>query len=291
MLSKVSNRVRRRPTNRDGPTEPATQMVTIAPDLLRWSDFLNPFPPVASGGYTRYYAIRAPEDANARTPEYCPLLSHYPESSSSSAPREILITSKPSLFNFPPPLPPASLPQNRSLSIIHEASMESMIPIKLSNSSASELSTPLSLRRKRRQLLRTPSIERDFANISRHLFSSSTTSLNEVSSIAVHTPSSSFSRYSDHSRRSGSSGSDSTDLSVESNDSGISNHFDIYPITPATSVDSGNDEDYGNILVLRDTGQFDVSAECAKILKAEVSPQRPDSRSSFSTARSEFSDA
>ncbi|KAF8964779.1 hypothetical protein BDZ97DRAFT_1814441 [Flammula alnicola] len=250
MLSKVSRRVRRASVQEITIVEPRAQAVDSAPDLLRWSDFASPFPPVAYGGYTRHYVSKTPKDAEA--PSYSPVLSHYPDSNSSS--RDIPPRSP--LF-FSPSL-------KKSLSIIHEVSMESMAPKRPPNLTVSTNTTPTLLRRQRRRLLRTPSIERDFAVHARHLFASSL-SVNDTS--FLNTPSSHRSAHS-HSSSSHSGHSDSNHSD--------SNHSD-YPITPSTSIDSGDESN------LFEEGRLEKGC-------AEEIPNRPDSRSSFSTARSGFSD-
>ncbi|KAF8741053.1 hypothetical protein AX14_005956 [Amanita brunnescens Koide BX004] len=51
MLSKVVSRLKRRFRRRDARN-------SQPPELRRWSDFMNPFPHVELGGYTRYYRTR-----------------------------------------------------------------------------------------------------------------------------------------------------------------------------------------------------------------------------------------
>lgn len=262
MLSRVSNRVRR-PSLQDTTIPPPRiqlEVVDCAPDLLRWGDFSTPFPHVALGGYKKYYASSIPQVVEG--PIYCPPLSREPNPYPS---REIPATSL--LFFISPPI-------TRPLTIIHEASVESMTPQKPQN-----LSIRTSLRRKRRRLLRTPSIERDFPIHTRHFLASSS------SGDETTTSSSSIDRT--QSQRSAHSHSDSThshssvqsDLSnhSESMSSECSNHSD-FPITPSTSVDSG---DEGYVLVhrqLEKEGPYETQ-------------KRPDSISSFSTARTNLSDS
>ncbi|KAJ2919728.1 hypothetical protein MD484_g707, partial [Candolleomyces efflorescens] len=42
-----------------------SQLTTVAPDLRRFSDFMNPFPAVSPGGYTKYYQAKAKADPGA----------------------------------------------------------------------------------------------------------------------------------------------------------------------------------------------------------------------------------
>lgn len=219
-------------------------VVDCAPELLRWSDLSTPFPPVAMGGYRRYYLNAMPTILEA--PSYSPRLSQEPNPYPA---REM-----------PPKSPLFSIhtPPKRPLTVIHEASMDPMTPRKPRN---------LSLRRQHRRLLRTPSIERDFAVHARHLLASSLS--------GDETPSSSIDRVRSH-RSSYSHSSAQSDLSnqSESTYSDASNNSN-FPITPSTSVDS---EDEGHAFVSR---QSEKEGPCQQ--------KRPVSGSSFSTARSDFS--
>jgi len=263
MLSKVTNRVRR-PSLQDTTTlAPRIQVdvVDCAPDLLRWGDLSSPFPHVAAGGYKKYYANSIPEIVE--TPNYCPPLSQEPNSYPS---REMPPTSL--LFFIPPPT-------TRPLTIIHEVSLESITPQKPQSLSIRTDSTTNSLRRKRRRLLRTPSIERDFCVYARHLLTSSGDETTTSSSIDRTL--SQRSAHS-HSESTHSHSSIQSDLSTQSESMGseCSNYSDV-PITPSTSVDSG-DEDYVHVRrQLEKEGPYETR-------------KRPDSSSSFSTAKTNWSD-
>jgi hypothetical protein len=215
-------------------------VVDRAPELLRWCDFSNPFPPVAMGGYRRYYINSIPTILEA--PSYCPLLSQEPNPYPA---REIPPTSP--LFSSP-------APPKRPLTVIHEPSVDPMAPRKPRN---------LSLRRQHHRLLRTPSIKRDFAVHAQHLLASSPSSIDRT-----------WSHRSSHSHSSAQSDLSNQSDSMHSDASNNSN----FPITPSTSVDS-EDEDY--IFVFVD-GQLET--------KGTYEQNRPLSGSSFSTARSNFSD-
>ena len=266
MLSKVTNRVKRRsvqPISLDSPQ--SREVVYSAPDLVRWCDLDNPFPSVAFGGYSRYYRARCLSDCGP-TPSYCPVLSQYPEASSSKAPAR-----KP-LFITPP---------IRSLTIIHEASKESMSPRRLRNLSIATVEeSPKSLRRTKGRILRTPSIERDFAEHARQLFapamsirresSSSTTSSTDTSSNDL--PSSQAS-------------SSSESLSHSSSSQFDSNVTDS-PITPTTSIGSGED----NAWIYSDGECYPtLTAKSELCPPVDTTPKRPDSRASFMTAKSSLS--
>lgn len=265
MLSKVTNRVRRPSLQDTTVLAPRTQLdvVDCAPDLLRWGDFSTPFPHVAVGGYKKYYASLIPEVVEA--PNYCPRLS---QESNPHPSREILPSSL--LFFIPPPTA-------RTLTIVHEVSMESMTPQKPQNLSIRTNTTTGSLRRKRRRLLRTPSIERDFAIYARHLLASSLSGDETTTIVSIDRTLSQGSVHS-HSDSTHSHSSVQSDLSShsESMSSECSNHSD-FPITPSTSVDSG-DESYVPVRrQLEKEGPYETQ-------------KRPVSSSSFSTARTNLSD-
>lgn len=258
MLAKVSKRVRRRSIQEfsSSSREQWTNVVDTPPDLVRWCDFTDPFPLVAPGGYARYYAAVGPKIAEA--PHYCPLLSQCSDNLS--------------VCEMPRQTPLFAQPPTRSLGTILEASMESMNykhPISLTISTG----TPTSLRRQHRRLLRTPSIERDFAVYGRHFLSSTTSRIGSGaipsgshSSTHIHSPSA-------HSR---STSSDSTHSESNHTDSAHSE----YPVTPSTSIDS--DDEFGDNMFARVLYKDDCMDDLI---------QRPDSRTSFSTAKSGFSDA
>lgn len=255
MLAKVSKRVRRRSIQECSTSsrEQWTTVVDTPPDLVRWCDFADPFPLIAPGGYARYYASVGPKIAEA--PHYCPLLSQCSDSNLSvrETPRQV------PLFSQPPA---------RTLGTIREASMESMTP-KRPMSLTVSTSAPTSLRRQHRRLLRTPSIERDFAVYGHHFLSSTglgATPPGSHSSAHLHSPSA-------HSRSASSDSAHSESNHTESAHS-------EYPVTPSTSVDS--DDEFGDNMFARVLYKHDCMDELL---------QRPDSRTSFSTAKSGFSDA
>jgi hypothetical protein len=227
MLSQVVSRVRRHfRRSQDRHQQP--------PDLRRWSDFMNPFPQVSPGGYRRYYEKHGiPEPKPTPTPT--PVSSPIEPSPSPSASTSTLTPTVP----FPSPSSGHKRTRTRTLSTIPESIMNSTTGSPKVR--VHSLSNTSSLRRRRRRLLRTPSVERDFP-------------------IGILTFPSLESDY------------------VSSNESSLSHssHSDSID-TPPTTVD-GIDEDDPSFL---------VEEVC-------VSPDdpydRPDSRSSYCTARSDFSD-
>ncbi|KAF8153164.1 hypothetical protein B0H34DRAFT_677349 [Crassisporium funariophilum] len=249
MLSKVTNRVKKRSAQQTTLNE---QSLETAPDLVRWSDFANPFKPVSPGGYTKYYqAFTRPESSSS--PSYCPFLSQCPESSSS---REA-----------PPPQSPLffSLPKRR-LNVIREASLETMAPKKPRNLTISTNVTPL--RRRRRRLLRTPSIERDFGLSPKHLFASDASS-------SGHSARSSMDTASSHGSRSSSQASSDSHSSQSD-----ANHSE-FPLTPTTSVESGDEHEVFSGGVLFKKGSGEIRPELV---------ERPDSWASYCTARNTLYD-
>ncbi|PPQ86420.1 hypothetical protein CVT25_003543 [Psilocybe cyanescens] len=254
MLSRVAKRVRRQSLTQ--PVEPWTEIVAEcvqdAPDLLRWSDIPDtPFPRVAMGGYARFYANSTLQFP--LSPSFCPILSQCPEGSPS---KQVPSTSP----LFPPPS------KQQRLTVIHEASRETVASTSHTrNMSTSTSKSPKSLRRRRRQLLRTPSIERDFAVHAQHLFASNT-SVNEMSSLESPT-----SPGSAHSHSHSHSSSDSHSSQSES-------HHSEEPTTPTTSVEGGDDsESFPLESPLQDNWEDKDSLS-----------KRPESGSSFSTAKSDF---
>ncbi|KAF9564081.1 hypothetical protein CPC08DRAFT_705622 [Agrocybe pediades] len=334
MLSKVSKQIRRRSVQLSSSplseTRTNREVVQCAPDLLRWGDFLDPFPVVAPGGYKRYYASST--SAFPQSPSFNPILSHCPEPSSSfsNRPATSLLFSPPSPIDIKP---------ERCLGIIHEASLESMAPRTAapplrnrvsSNASSSNNGHPVSLRRIRRQLLRTPSIERDFPATPTH-----TRHLSEPSNISCAT-------YETSSSTTGTTGlhqlhrmplshagprptrshSESSGSSQSNSSSGHSEYGPITPVmplTPSTSTDGyegvgGNGG--GGVMKLKIANSNVM--DNVKVAEAEddsdnesmrefvgrlfqmglVSPmeeimdplKRPDSRTSFNTAKTDFED-
>ncbi|RXW23214.1 hypothetical protein EST38_g2652 [Candolleomyces aberdarensis] len=73
VFSKVVTGVKRRGkvANEAGSSSQVTlsrdnsSVTTMAPDLRRFSDFMNPFPAVSPGGYTKYYQAKAKADPGA----------------------------------------------------------------------------------------------------------------------------------------------------------------------------------------------------------------------------------
>ncbi|KAF9485700.1 hypothetical protein BDN70DRAFT_871023 [Pholiota conissans] len=254
MLSKISKRSRRRSEQVyvASVNEPSSLVVDRPPDLLQWCDLNTPFPSVALGGYTRYYLHAGLLPKTTETPGYCPALSQDPYKTSL-----IDIPPKSSLF------PTSSDASPRPLAIIHESSMESVHPRRPPALTVSAMTTPNSLRHKRRRLLRTPSIERDFAVHGRQFFSSSI-SVNEVS---LSSPSS----QSAHSHSSSSAHSDST----HSDSSDFSFGHMEFPLSPSTSIESES--------------RFELDRK--SLICLEETPQRPGSSASFNTAKTGFSDA
>lgn len=222
MLSQVVSRVRRHFRRSQSRSQQP-------PDLRRWSDFMNPFPPVSPGGYRRYYEKHGiPEPKAAPTPASSPIEGPPSPSASSSA--------------LPPTIPfPSGQKRTRTRTL-------STIPESIANSTVGtpgvrvhNLSNTSSLRRRRRRLLRTPSVERDFP-VKASIFPS-----HESDYIS-----------SNESSLSHSSHSDSID-------------------TPATTVE-GVDEDDPPLL---------REEAC---LTPDDPYERSESRSSYCTARSDFSD-
>ena len=235
MFSKVANRVRRGSIERDLPTpspSPTEQQqviqVDIAPALLRWSDFSTPFPSVSVGGYSRFYTTHSkiPESVE---PFHIPLLSQHPAPSPSSE-----IPLKSLLFNTPKP---------RCLHTIREVSLESLTIHKPKNLTINTNTSPpiRSLKRRRRRLLRTPSIERDFILVGGKWQSPSDTRSIDTSEVSTDASSadvapSPCSAFSEDSQL-------SHDEPFDSNRSGS-------PITPSTSISGENDGEWFSTEVL-----------------------------------------
>lgn len=254
MLSKVTDQVKRRSIQLKLPKQQRKHQlrVDIPPELVRWSNFSTPFPSVSLGGYTRFYTTHTtPESTESLT--FCPLLSQSPETSSSSE-----IPSKSPLF--------ANL-KRRCLPLIREVSLESLTlnkPRHLTITTGPK--PPYSLKRRRRRLLRTPSIERDFIQGRyRSLWDTSTT-ISELSG-----------------------GTSSTDIvlsphSTSSTESRLSHEpCDSNPITPSTSIGSENDEEIFSTL-------FDKLSPTHHPNKFESMMTRPISSISFCTAATAFSE-
>lgn len=203
MLFKVVSDVKRRISQIPGP-QPEEQ--GFPPELTRWSDFSSPLPPISFGSYKKFYARY--ENEKQESPPI-PILSQSPAPSPS---REIPPRSTLFSLTFIPPS------KHHCLTIIPETSMETM------NTDKACLPARKSLRRRRRTLLRTPSIERDFA-------------LHGRSFSAFMPPSPVDSEYSAATYSSdtiGSRTSDSSDSHSMESDSNTSEF--PYPVTPSTSI-------------------------------------------------------
>ena len=224
MFAKVANRVRRRSAAGQRLSTTVTQsqeaviQVDIAPELLRWADFSTPFPSVSLGGYSRFYEKQAPSEPMEPPLRFCPLLSQQPEPSPSSE-----IPSKSPLFNTL---------RRKCLPVIREVSLDSLtLNVKPRDLTITTSTTtqPHSLKRRQKQLFRSPSIESDFAlSGCQSLSEASETSItinHNVSTDATPTdtpPSPTSSIFSSDSR-----------LSRKRSDS----NYSEFPITPATSVE------------------------------------------------------
>jgi hypothetical protein len=284
MFAKVISRVRRRSAGQKSSTSPtqpqkAVIQVDIAPELLRWADFSTPFPSVSMGGYSRFYETHTHTTSEPTEPLlFCPLLSQQPDPSPSSE-----IPPQSLLFDA---LRPKCLPA------IREVSMESLrLNFKPMNLTITTSTTqPRSLKRRQRQLLRTPSIQRDFA-LGRYPSSPSVATsitINNVSDDA--TPPSPRSIFS----------SDSSHSSHKRTDS----NYSEFPITPATSIE---DETPLALFLLDKLSH--IESESESVMTSPISPSscrtvkilppghesesvvtRPLSSISFSTARSDFSE-
>ncbi|KAF8065098.1 hypothetical protein FPV67DRAFT_169641 [Lyophyllum atratum] len=242
------------------------------PDLRRWSDFMNPFPHVSPGGYRLYYethgmpepkALPTHDPASVSSPRHpTPRPRRQNASSPSSCPSSSSIV-QPAPSGVPVPFPP-SLPESsktpssrrqdvknttRTLSIIPETSTGTP------NVRIPALSNTSSLRRRRRRLLRTPSVERDFPSRAPTIASIRTADLDGFSSESVQ--------------------------SHESN----SSQSHIYSVdTPPTTVEGLGDEDLSSPVSAKDGAEYDDDDDDRDLY------ERPDSRSSYCTARSGFSD-
>lgn len=223
MLSQVTHQVKRRSTGQKLLKSPKQQWyhqrqrvapVDIAPELLRWSDFLTPFPSVSPGGYTRYYATHTiPEPMEL--PNFCPLLSLHPEPLPSSEMRQSPLFS--------------TLKRRRCPPVIDEVSPESLTPhTPINLTITTEATPPHRLKRRRKRLFSwAPSMEN---NIVYQPLSTSITVIqlgDDTSSTTI--PSSTRSI-------------NSTD-SVVSHEGSDSNHSEFL-ITPSTSIE-GNGTDGG----------------------------------------------
>ncbi|TFK29525.1 hypothetical protein FA15DRAFT_347584 [Coprinopsis marcescibilis] len=276
VLTKVASGMKRRiPSSTGGAQQVAPRQqhpVSQAPDLKRWSDFMNPFPPVGPGGYTKYYKSKngAPTNLHFQLPPLCHI----------------------NYFTSPQPKPSPKAPSQSSrkfhsrpdkgnlhkLTSIPESTLE--IPdLQAPQSPTSTIQSPGgSLRRRKRRLLRTPSIEREFAD-ARALFASQTDLGRSGSTSSSHS--------STTQRTHLSSSSDSDDL----NFSPTSTESDM-PLTPRD--DSIQNDHHFNYLttdpyVKRRDVYEGVLGEGGEE-EGYHSFQRPESWATYRTARSQFSE-
>lgn len=224
MLSQVTHQVKRRPTGQKllksrkqhwYHQRQRVAPVDIAPELLRWSDFLTPFPSVTPGGYTRYYATHTmPEPMEL--PNFCPSLSLHPEPLPSSE------TPHAPLFS--------TLKRRRCPPVIDEVSPESLTPhTPVSLNITTEATPPHPLKRRRKRIFNPTPITEN--NIVYQPLSTSITTIqvgDDTSSTTI--PSSPRSTYS-------------TD-SVVSHEGSDSNHSEFL-ITPSTSIEGNETDDEG----------------------------------------------
>ena len=216
MFAKVARRVRRRSAGLiTFPSQDAVVQVDIAPELQRWADFSTPFPSVSLGGYSRFYETHTTSDPEP--PQFCPLLSQQPSPSPSSE-----IPQKSPLFDTR---------RQESLPLIREDSTESLT-FNLKPKDLTTKTTPRLLKRRHRQLLRTPSIERDFALLAERCRSPSDTSIT-INTITINNVSDVTPTPTDTPPSPKSIFSSDSHLSHKRSDS----NYSEFPITPATSVE------------------------------------------------------
>ncbi|PFH53458.1 hypothetical protein AMATHDRAFT_45344 [Amanita thiersii Skay4041] len=292
MLLKVVSRLKRRFRRTDA-------RHSQPPELRRWSDFMNPFPHVEPGGYTKYYRSRGLLDADvqfatptaltasmstqsAPTPSTTkrqhstkarvnPLSSPDQSSATLMTWTSSSTTSAPSLDG--PSISTSTVSLSRShaskktLMVIREESLVSMKSGKrcrgaLHTKSISERSagsSTASLRRRKRRMLRAPSMERDLH--SDHTSFSIAGSLTRIP----------LDDYRTHNVSCTESAMSSTSMCHSPNAASTS-------LAGGDECTCGKDEEgilYGNV---------DDGDNC------NSHPERPDSRSSYWTARSEFGD-
>ena len=294
MLSKVF-RGKRRGTVVAVPSSPPTQPEiqrpkrTLPPDLTRWSDFEDPFPSVSVGGYIRFYRARAnsvEEPSHIPTPSLCCT----PPSSQSNT----VVPTAP-LFPSCSSAASSSTKHMEKLVVATEAevSLETLSPA-INRASPTCTSSPTtlprvnSLRRKRRQLLRTPSIERDFAVSARQLFASHI-------SLSLSTTSSSDPSHSPSSVDSNSSGEESPLTSLSRSSSSSSSASAKSPTTPASekppvTVVVGVDDDPTTLLITPDAVATEMKGDHARLdvdVDVDLFAGRPDT---WYTALSDFDD-
>ncbi|KAF8639139.1 hypothetical protein AX17_001629 [Amanita inopinata Kibby_2008] len=306
MLSKVVSRLKRQFRRTDA-------RHSQPPELHRWSDFMSPFPHVEPGGYTKYYQTHGSiVDA---VPPAAPLGPTEPTApppvvlAAGTSPRHEQRRTKPK-----PVAPPIRMPDQPSTSVSSETSFLSL-PVSLSapgldspSISASTTSSvqhqPVAvkqslmvipeesmssiksgkrrrgsshlknasdgsgtpLRRRKRRMLRMSSVERDILPNAPFLISFSSSHISAEKNMAdnVSSNASSVSHGSEHSHTSSDGRLDS-------------------PTTPATPMSNlAENIPSSEVRVLREK-DWGLAAKSTCL-------ERPESRSSFCTARSEFSD-
>lgn len=273
---------------------------TLPPDLQRWSDFEDPFPSVSVGGYIRYYRSRAnsvKEPSHISIPSLC--CAPPPSSLSDSA---VVVPTAPLFPSCSSSAASSPTKHMEKLADIAEAkvSSETLSPAitrasPACNSSPPPLPRVNSLRRKRRRLLRTPSIERDFAVSARQLFASHISlSLSTSSSSDPHYPTShsvdsncSSGEESPLTPLSRSSSSASASSSSASAKSPTTPSSEKPPVTVVVGVD-----DPTTLLMTPDAeekgdhARLDVDVDVDLLALAG----RPDTWASYYTALSDFDD-
>ena len=283
MFAKVASRVRRRslltlPT----PPQEVGEKVDIAPELLRWADFSTPFPSVSLGGYIRFYETHTTSEPEPL--RFCPLLSQQPEPSPSS--------------EIPPKCPLFGNLRRKCLPLIREVSLESLtLNSKPKNLTiATNATPPRSLKRRHRQLLRTPSIEHDFGLGRCQTPSDTSITINYVIDDATPTP-------SDTPPSPSSIFSSDSHLSHKRSDS----NYSEFPITPATSIEDDmpvlSTEFLDKLSSISSTPDIEIESESESLMTSPISPTscctvkirpaesaatRPLSSISYCTARSDF---
>jgi len=269
MFSKVVKRVRRLSEAQklaSSSSSPVVQLqqpqdvlrVNVAPELLRFSDFSTPFPSVSVGGYTRFYTTYTMISKSTESLHFTPLLSQQPEPSPSSE-----TPPKTPLFD--------TLQRPCLLPMIREVSLESLTLSKPKHLSISTCTPSHPLKRRRRRLLRTPSIERDFKHIHGRSQSSSNTSIITVSEPDADTSSTDIAPFPS------SPVSTDSQLSHERSDSEC-------PLTPSTSLDSEGDDHETKCSTELYTDKLERHHESDSVTT------RPISSISFCTAESEFTE-
>jgi hypothetical protein len=280
------------------PLQPENQRPkrTLPPDLTRWSDFEDPFPSVSVGGYIRYYRSRSnsvKEPSHIPTPSLCCT----PPSSQSDA----VVPTAPL---FPSCSSAASSTKHMEKLVVvpqAEVSSETLSPA-INRASPACASSPTtlprvnSLRRKRRRLLRTPSIERDFAVSARQLFASHISLSLSTSSSDPHYPAS----HSPSSVDSNSSGDESPLTPLSRSSSSSSSASAKSPTTPTsenppvTVVVVGVD-DPTSLLITPDAVATEEKGDHARLdvdvdFDFDLLAGRPGTWASYYTALCDFDD-